>query len=70
MTSIGTLELCCIQIAHLMNILERATKSQKVHISNHDGLEHFITSTLLNIGPKVSQSGDRVAGICPSLTNY
>ena len=61
-----TLQLCYKP----RGILQRVTKSQKVHISSHDGLQNFITSTLLNIGPRVFQSGDRVAGICPSLTKY
>ena len=49
---------------------EEGTQSQKVHISNHDGLKIFITSTLLNIGPRVSKSEDRLAEIRPSLTKY
>ena len=51
-------------------ILQRVTKSQKVHISSHDGLGNFITSTLHTIGPRVCQSGDTVTEICPSLTRY
>ena len=51
-----------------LGILQRVTKSQKVHFSSHDGLQDFIISTLVNIGPRVSQSGDRVEGICASLT--
>ena len=39
------------------------TKSKKVYISCHDGLENFITPTFLNIGPMVFQSEDRVAEI-------
>ena len=49
---------------------EEGTQSQKVHISNHHGLKIFITSTLLNIGPRISKSGDRLAEIRPSLTKY
>ena len=60
------LQLCCKPLG----ILQRVTKSQKVHISSHDGLQNFITSTLLTIGPRVFQSGDRVTKICPSLTKY
>ena len=60
-----TLQLCH---KHL-GILQGVTKSQKVHFSSHDGLQDFITSTLVNIGPRVSQGGDRVEGICPSLTS-
>ena len=48
-------------------ILQRVTKSQKVHISSHDELGNFITSTLHTIGPRVCQSGDTVTEICPSL---
>ena len=50
--------------------LQRVTKSQKVHISSHDGLQNFITSTLLTIVPRVYQSGGAVTEICPSLTKY
>ena len=53
-----------------LGILQRVTKSQKVHMSSHDGLQKTIASTLLNIGPRVFQSGDRVAGICPCLSKY
>ena len=48
-----TLQLCYKPLG----ILQRVTKSQKVHISNHDGFQKTITSTLLNIGPRVFQSG-------------
>ena len=34
----------------------------------HDGLPNFIIPTLLNMSPRVSQSGDRVREIRPSLT--
>ena len=61
-----TLQLCYKPLG----ILQRVTKSQKVHISSHDRLKNIITSTLLNIGPRVFQSGDRVAEICPSLSKY
>ena len=53
-----------------LGILQRVTKSQKVHMSSHDRLQKTITSILLNIGPRVFQSGDRVAGICPCLSKY
>ena len=36
----------------------------------HDGLPNFIIPTLLSMSPRVSQDGDRVAGICPSLTKF
>ena len=49
---------------------QRRTESQKVHISSHDGFSNFITSTMLNIGPRIPQSGDRVAEIRLSLTKY
>ena len=61
-----TLQLCYKPLG----ILQRVTKSQKVHMSSHDRLQKTITSTLLNIGPRVFQSGDRVAGICPCLSKY
>ena len=61
-----TLQLCYKPLG----ILQRVNESQKVHISSHDGLPNFIRSTLLNIGPRVSQSGERVAGICLPLTKY
>ena len=61
-----TLQLCYKPLG----ILQRENNSQKVHISSHDGLPNFITSTLVNIGPRVLQSGNRVAGICHSLTKY
>ena len=40
-------------------------KSPKVYKSSHDGLQNFLTSTLLNIGPTDSQRGNRVAGTRP-----
>ena len=44
--------------------------SQQVHISSHDELQNFITSTLLIDGLRVFQSGDRVAGTRPSFTKH
>ena len=61
-----TLQLCYKPLG----ILQRVAKSQKAHILSQDGLQNFITSTLLNVGPRVSQSVDRVAVIHPSLTKY
>ena len=61
-----TLQLCYKPLG----MLQRVPNSQKVHISSHDGLQNFITSTLLNISPRVYQSGDRVVGIRPSLTKH
>ena len=61
-----TLQLCY----KLSGILQSVTKSQKVHILSHDGLQNFITSTLLTIGPRICQSGDVVTEICPSFTKY
>ena len=49
-----------------LGTLQRVTNSQKVHISSHDGSKKFITSTLLDIGPKASQRRSRVAEITPS----
>ena len=45
-----TLELCYKPLGKL----QRVTKTQKVHFSSHDGLQDFITSTLVTIGPRVS----------------
>ena len=39
------------------DIMQRVTKSQKVHISSHDGLQTLIPSTLVELGPKVFQKG-------------
>ena len=61
-----TLQLCYKSLA----ILWREAKSQKVHFSSYDGLQNFITSAFVNIGPRVSQSDERVTGICPSLAKY
>ena len=61
-----TLQLCYKPLG----ILQRVTKGQNVHISSHDGLQNFITSTLLTIVPRVYQSGGTVTEICPSLTKY
>ena len=61
-----TLQLCYKPLG----ILKRVAKSQKVHTLSQDGLQNFITSTLLNVGARVSQSVDRVAVIHPSLTKY
>ena len=44
-----TLQLCYKPLG----ILQRVTKSQKVHISSHDKLQNFITSTFLDNGPEV-----------------
>ena len=44
-----TLKLCYKPLG----ILQRVTKSQKVHISSHDVLQKLITSTLYDIGPEV-----------------
>ena len=54
----------------LPGILQRVTKSEKVHISSHDGLQNFVISTLLTIGPRVCHRWDTVTEICPSLTKY
>ena len=61
-----TLQLCY----RPLGILQRVSESQKVHFSSHDELKNFITSTLVNIGPRVFQGGERIKGICPSLTKY
>ena len=61
-----TLQLCYKPLG----ILQRVTKSQKAHISSHDGLSNFLTSLFLTIAPRVSKSGDRVTEICSSLTKY
>ena len=54
----------------LSGILQRVTMSERVHIASHDGLQNFVISTLLTIGPRVCQSWDTVTEICPSLTKY
>ena len=56
-----TLQLCYKPLG----ILQRVTKSQKVHISNHDGLENLHNINFFDTGHRVSQRGDRVAGIFP-----
>ena len=53
-----------------LGILQRITKSREAHISSHDGLPNFLTSTFLTIGPRVSNSWDRVTKTCSSLTKY
>ena len=55
-----TLQLCYKPLG----ILQRLTKNQKVHISDHDGLEklHCIN---FGIGHRISQRGSRVAGLSP-----
>ena len=47
-----TLQLCYKPLG----ILQRVTKSHKVHISSDDRFPHFITSALLKIGSRVSHS--------------
>ena len=55
--------LFCFML-QVLGIPQKVSKSQKVHISSHDRFQNFITQTFLNIiGPVVSQSEDRVAGI-------
>ena len=56
-----TLQLCYKPLG----ILQRVTKSQKVHISDHDGLENLHNINFFDIGQRVSQKGNRVAGISP-----
>ena len=51
-----------------LDIFQRVTKSLKVHFSSPNELQSVITSTLVNIGPSSSQSGDKVTEICPSLS--
>ena len=65
-TLLFTLQLCYKPLG----ILQRVTKSQKAHISSHDRLQNFLTSSFLTTGPKVSKGGDRVKRICSSLTKY
>ena len=63
-TLLFSLQLCYKPLG----ILQRVTKSQKAHISSHDGLKNFLTSNFLTIGPRVSKSGDRVTkSVLPSL---
>ena len=49
-TLLFILELCYKPLG----ILQSVTKSQKVHFSSNDGLQDFITSTLVTIGPRAS----------------
>ena len=67
-TLLFTLQVCYKPLG----IPQRVTRSQKVHISSHDGLQNFITPTFLNISPMVSQSEYRVAGISsfPQYTKF
>ena len=65
-TLLFTLQLCYKSLG----ILQRVTKSQKAHLSSHDGLQNFLTSNFLTIGTRVSKSGDRVTKLCFSLTKY
>ena len=65
-TLLFTLRLCYKPLG----IQQRVNKSRKAHISSHDGLQNFLTSTFLTLGPRVSKSGDRVTEICLSLTKY
>ena len=46
-----------------LGILQRVTKSRKVHVSSHEGLKNFIRPILLDADPKVSQRGIRVKGV-------
>ena len=75
----ATVGLCYAHIPQLithrayatnLSIPQRVTESQNVHLSSHDGLPNFLTSNMLHIGPRIYLSGDRVAGICPSLSKY
>ena len=50
-----TLQLC----SQPLGILQRVTKCQKTHILSKMYCRDFITSTLLDIGPKVSQRRGR-----------
>ena len=65
-TILFTLQLCYKSLG----ILQRVTKSQKAHISSHDGLKTFLRSTFLTICPRLSKSWDRVTEICSSITKY
>ena len=51
-----------------LGILQRVTKSQKVHISSHDGLQKLHNINYQNTGHRVSLRGSRVAGIFPIST--
>ena len=65
-TLLFTLQLCYKPLG----ILQRVTKSRKARISSHDGLQNFLLSTFLSIGPRVSKSGNRLTETCSSLTKY
>ena len=51
-------------------MLQVMLKSQKIHVQSHDGLPNFTRSTLFDVGLRVTQTVDRVAGISLSLTKY
>ena len=54
-----TLQLCYKPYG----ILQRVAKSQKSHISNHDGLENLHNINFFDTGHRVSQRRNKVAGI-------
>ena len=54
----------------LLGILQCVNKSRKANISSHDGMQNFLTSIFLTIGPRVSKSGDRVTEICSFHIKY
>ena len=49
-----TLQLCYKPL----RALQRVAKSLKIHFSSYDESQNFATSSLLNKGPRVPQSGD------------
>ena len=53
-TLVFTLQLCYKPL----RALQRVAKSLKVHFSSYDESQNFATSSLLNQGPRVPQSGD------------
>ena len=65
-TLLFTLQLCYKPLG----ILQRVTKSQKVHKSSHNQLQIFKTSTLQNIDPRVYQIEDSVVAIHPYLITF
>ena len=70
MESSGVFSVCYKTFLCFLKVVQRITKCQKVYVSSQDEFPNFITSTLLNIGPKVSQSRDRVVGIHLFLNKY
>ena len=68
--AIYTLPFTLLSCYKPLGILQGVTKSQKVHISSHDGLKNFTTSNFFDIGLKTYQRRSRVAEISPVPIKY